>query len=586
MLQQVDSIDSANHKVVPRVAKGSSASAICPVSAATEVLATEGGLEARGAIFTRSEVVDFILDLAGYTEDQPLHEKRLLEPSFGGGDFLLPIIERLLNAWRAARPNGSALGELGDAIRAVELHHDTFLSTHAAVIMLLKYKGMAVSTATALASRWLLQGDFLLIPLEGEFDFVVGNPPYVRQELIPAPLLTEYRSRYRTMYDRADIYIPFIERSLSVLLDAGRLGFICADRWMKNRYGGPLRRLVAERFHLKVYVDMVDTPAFHSDVIAYPAIIIISREAQGATRIAHRPAIDKATLTTLATLLRASTLKKEAGLVRELARVTNGAEPWLLESFDQMALIRRLESCFPLLEEVGCRVGIGVATGADKAFIGDFDALDVEPDRKLPLVTTKDIMSGEVVWRGLGVINPFTDSGGLVDLNEYPRLRRYLHARREVIAGRHCAQKAPISWYRTIDRITLALAARPKLLIPDIKGEAHIVFECGELYPHHNLYFVTSEEWDLRALQAVLLSAVTRLFVATYSTKMRGGYLRFQAQYLRRIRIPPWTAVSEPLRRELVDAAIKRDLQACNQAVFKLYGLNYEEQSALGGNGE
>lgn len=65
-------------------------------------------------------------------------------------------------------------------------------------------------------------------------------------------------------------------------------------------------------------------------------------------------------------------------------------------------------------------------------------------------------------------------------------------------------------------------------MIPDIKGEAHVVFEDGNLYPHHNLYFVTSDEWDLRALQAVLLSAVTRLFVATYSTRMRGGFLRFR----------------------------------------------------------
>jgi hypothetical protein len=136
---------------------------------------------------------------------------------------------------------------------------------------------------------------------------------------------------------------------------------------------------------------MVDTPAFHSDVIAYPAITIISREAPGATRIAHRPAIDRATLTTLADLLSAPTLPKETGPVRELARVTNGAEPWLLESSDQMALIRRLESASPA-GRGGCKVGIGVATGADKAFIGDFDALDVEPDRKLPLVTTKDIM--------------------------------------------------------------------------------------------------------------------------------------------------------------------------------------------------
>ncbi|WP_154717523.1 Eco57I restriction-modification methylase domain-containing protein [Sterolibacterium denitrificans] len=554
--------------------------------AATEALAAEGGLEARGAIFTRSEVVDFILDLAGYTEDQPLHEKRLLEPSFGGGDFLLPIIQRLLSAWRAARPIGTAVDDLGDAIRAVELHHDTFRSTYAAVVALLKREGLSANAATALAGRWLSQGDFLLAPLEGQFDFVVGNPPYVRPELIPAPLLAEYRSRYQTMYDRADIYIPFIERSLTALSAGGNLGFICADRWMKNRYGGPLRSLVAERFHLKVYVDMVDTPAFHSDVIAYPAITIISREGGGATRIAHRPSIDRATLTTLAGLLSAPTLPKDAGPVRELARVTNGAEPWLLESSDQMALIRRLEGAFPLLEEAGCKVGIGVATGADKAFIGDFESLDVEPDRKLPLVTTKDIMTGEVQWRGQGVINPFAESGGLVDLGEYPRLRRYLEARRDVIAGRHCAKKAPANWYRTIDRITPALAARPKLLIPDIKGESHIVFEGGELYPSHNLYYVTSDDWDLRALQAVLLSAVSRLFVATYSTKMRGGFLRFQAQYLRRIRIPRWADVPEPLRRELAEAAIKRDVQACNRAVFRLYGLSHEERSALGGNGE
>ena len=140
-------------------------------------------------------MVNFILDLAGYTEDQQLHEKRLLEPSFGGGDFLLPIIERLLRAWRAARPNGSALDELASAIQAVELHHETYCSTHAAVVALLKREGGAANAANALAGCWLSQDDFLLLPLEGLFDFVIGNPPYVRQELIPASLLAEYRNR-------------------------------------------------------------------------------------------------------------------------------------------------------------------------------------------------------------------------------------------------------------------------------------------------------------------------------------------------------------------------------------------------------
>lgn len=556
-----------------------------PLDHAVEDLASRESLEARGAVFTRLEVVEFILDLAGYTEDQPLYKKRLLEPSFGGGQFLLPIIKRLLAAWRRINCAGAALDLLGDAIRAVELHRRTFHSTRAAVVELLTHEGLPTKTAISLADRWLVQDDFLLAPLDLQFDFAIGNPPYVRQEMIPAPLLAEYRSRYQTIYDRADLYIPFIERSLSLLAKGGCLGFICADRWMKNRYGGPLRNLVSEQFHLKIYVDMVDTPAFHADVIAYPAITIISREAPGPTRIAHRPTIEQSTLATLADMLRLQPFQQN-DLVRELAQVPNGTEPWLLGAVDQMSLIRRLEQVFPTLEEASCKVGIGVATGADKAFIGDFDALDVEPDRKLPLVTTKDIRSGEVVWRGQWVINPFADGGGLVDLRDYPRLGRYLEARRDVIANRHCAQRLPNNWYRTIDRITPALVQQPKLLIPDIKGEAHIVFEEGKLYPHHNLYYVTSDAWELRALQAVMLSAISRLFVATYSTKMRGGFLRFQAQYLRRIRIPLWVDVSQELRVELAEAALQLDIQRCNQAVFKLYDLSEEERSVLGGNGE
>lgn len=555
----------------------------CAITDAVVALAT-AGIEQRGAIFTRREVVEFILDLTGYTTDRPLNKLRLLEPSFGEGDFLIPAIDRLLEAWiRAGRPE--VFRALGDAVRAVELHRVTFENTRRKVITHLKEAKIAANDAEALADQWLIYGDFLLISLDEHFDVVIGNPPYVRQELIADALMSEYRARYSTIYDRADIYIPFIERGLDSLNKSGQLGFICADRWMKNRYGGPLRQMVAKDFHLKIYVDMVDTPAFHSDVIAYPAITVITREKPGATRIAHRPAIDSAALTSLARVLTAEARPDPKTGAKELQGVAVGSAPWILESSDQLALVRRLEKAFPTIEEAGCKVGIGVATGADQAYIGPFEELDVEDDRKLPLAMTRDILDGVVKWRGFGVINPFAPSGRLVDLADYPRLARHLNARRDEIAGRHVAQKAPDNWYRTIDRIYPEIAARPKLLIPDIKGQAHIVYENEGLYPHHNLYFITSDTWDLRALQAVLMSGIARLFVAIYSTKMRGGYLRFQAQYLRRIRVPAWADVSDRLRTTLVEAAESRDVEAANQAVFELYGLNKEERAALGGNG-
>lgn len=553
----------------------------CPVERAVEKL-SQSGIETRGAVFTKREVVDFILDLVAYTPDRPLHKHVLLEPSFGDGEFLQAAVERLLTAWTKHSPTVPA-EDLAPCLRAVELHGPSFDRTRRELAAKLCDAGITPTAASKLVDEWLIHTDFLLAELPMSFDFVVGNPPYVRQELIPDVLLAEYRARYTTIFDRADLYIPFIERSLRLLSDDGRLGFICADRWTKNRYGGPLRQLIAENFCLQIYVDMFETKAFHSDVIAYPAIFIIGRNGPSRTRVARRPEISRPVFGPLVRQLTGSESLQLGGPVKEVANVGRGADPWILDASDQLSLLRRLEHDFPSIEDAGCKVGIGVATGADKAFIGPFDALDVEDDRKLPLVMTRDILTGEVRWRGLGIVNPFADDGGLVDLERYPRLERYLNARKDQIAGRHVAQKNPANWYRTIDRIHPDLTQQPKLLVPDIKADAHIVYEDGRFYPHHNLYFITSAEWDLHALQAVLLSGVARLFVAAYSTPMRGGHLRFQAQYLRRIRVPYWPEIPTSVKKALTTAAKLRDFQDCTQAAAELYELDANERTALGG---
>jgi hypothetical protein len=226
-------------------------------------------------------------------------------------------------------------------------------------------------------------------------------------------------------------------------------------------------------------------------------------------------------------------------------------------------------------------VGIGVATGADKVFIAPYDALDVEESRKLPLVTTKDIKGGHVAWRGLGIVNPFDADGKLVALADHPRLRAYLEGHEAAIRARNVAKRRPEAWYRTIDRIVPALARRPKLLVPDIKGAAHIVLEEGRLYPHHNLYYIVSECWDLRALQAVLRAGIANLFVSAYSVKMAGGHLRFQAQYLRRIRLPVWESIDPALRATLFEALEADDNLRCRAIVHDIYGLSATERALL-----
>lgn len=377
---------------------------------------------------------------------------------------------------------------IASCIRAVEVNLDALAVCRERLHGLLAERSWGRRESEVLIDAWLLHADFLTAPLSSDFTHVVGNPPYLRLESLPKDLLRLYRSQWVSLFDRADLYVAFIEKSLGLLAEGGRLGFICADRWMKNRYGGPLRSLVASAFHLEVYVDFTGCPAFFDEVDAYPAVTVFRRGRGAATYTAFRPIVSEEALVPLSKALRG---ESEHPAVSVRQGVTKGDQPWAFDEDGCMGVIRDLENSLPALEAVGVRVGIGVATGADAVFIGR--DLDVEDARKLPLVTTRDIRSGRVEWRGDWVLNPFEQDGGLVDLSAYPRFAAYLETHRERIERRNVSARNPTGWFRTIDRIHEPLTWSPKLLIPDIKGTAHVVYEEGKLYPHHNLYHITSD---------------------------------------------------------------------------------------------
>ncbi len=222
----------------------------------------------------------------------------------------------------------------------------------------------------------------------------------------------------------------------------------------------------------------------------------------------------------------------------------DGRDLWPTGSPAQLALVAELEAKFPPLEDprTGTRVGIGVATGCDDVYITKDPDL-VESDRLLPLLQAGDITDGHASWSGGYLVNPWDDDG-LVDLARYPRLRDVPdHRRRSAPGPAHGPEE---SWAVVPHHRPRACrtASRPKLVLPDIKAASHPVLDDGRYYPHHNLYFVVSDQWDLEVLGGLLLSDVANLFVGAYCVKMRGGCYRFQAQYVRRIRVPDRVDIS------------------------------------------
>lgn len=531
-----------------------------------------------GVVYTKPWVVELILDLAGYTPDKPLHKQLLIEPSAGHGSFLRAIVQRLVDS---ARAGGVPLHECRDAIVAFELNARSAELARNLIRSELETAGARPGDAELLADTWVRTGDYLLESdaLIGRAHYVVGNPPYIRLENLPEAG-AEYRKAYPTMVGRADVYVAFYEAALRHLRPGGVCGFICADRWMFNQYGAALRAYVTAQFDVAAVLPMHEADAFEKEVSAYPAITVIRRSKQQRTLVATLGSdSDSTTASRMASVFHGTpgAHMADAGWVDTWFQ---GSEPWPLLQPAAMNLLRRLEDGFPTLKQTGATVGIGVATGADKVFLTKERNL-VEPDRLLPLAMARDVKTGKMKWSGHYLVNPW-DEGGLVRLESCPRMATYFKSHADTLEKRHVGKKNERHWYRTIDRVNMGLLKTHKLYLPDFKGRIAPVVDYGETYPHHNLYFITPGGWDVEVLGGLLLSFVAQFFIEAYGVRMRGGYLRFQAQYLRRLRVPWPSSLNELQVARLKDALQRHDIDLANEVATEVYGLTALEERLIG----
>jgi adenine-specific DNA-methyltransferase len=532
-----------------------------------------------GEVFTKRWVVDLILDLCDYRPDLDLTKLRVVEPSVGSGAFLGPILDRLIAA-RAKHEADAPWLSLLPCIRSWDLQAEHVVASRRLAVGMLTDAGCVAKDAQMLADAWVHAADFLLTSHERNADLVVGNPPYIRIEDIPAELLQTYREACPTMAGRADIFIGFYEHGLDLLSPGGRLAYICADRWMRNAYGRKLRRKILDGpFAMDCVLTMHDAAAFEAEVSAYPAITVLRRSEQGpvisglADQQFGQQAAER--FSSWAAAPRGRSLAEPSVTAAKLPRWHVSDDSWPEGSPQTLNWLEDLSANLPVLEDPasGTRISIGVATGADAVYVRRQDELpEVETERLLPLTMAADVKSGEFRWTGHHLVNPWAPAG-LVDLASYPRLAAYYGNNLSSLKGRNVAKRSGDSWYRTIDRVNYDLLNRPMLVMEDLKSKAHPVLVPAGYYPHHGLYYVISDGWDLDALGGLLLSEVIERQVAAFCVKMRGGTLRFQAQYLRRVRCPRPDDIAPETMSALAAAFRARDRAAATGAALQAFEM-------------
>ncbi len=492
-----------------------------------------GGIH--GDVPTSHKVVCYMLDIVGYTADVNLSNVCIVEPSCGCGEFVEEIAKRLkqssfyfhFNAEEAFRHN----------VSAYDIEADKIAECRERVRKL----GIQYTENIQVA-------DFLKI-VGRKADIVIGNPPYIRYENIPAETIDYCRSQFATFHYRSDLYIAFFEKSLSILNENGRHCFICSNRWLKNEYGKKLRRYISQSFCLQLVIDMERVNAFQENVSAYPAITLISAKQRNET-FGYAECQDYDQLWKLATV----------------QKVVPTDADWTEAFVD-----RSPDSTLASIEQQGFKIGIGVATGADAVFVSKYLPDEVEHELILPAINARDLRGDKLQWSGNFLLNPYSSNGKLIDLDAFPKAKRYLESHREKLSKRHIASKSPAYWYKTIDCIKPALQSQSKILLPDMSSNSFIFIDNGHFYPLHNIYYITGHQMTkLYVLAAILMSDFVKGQLYSVTTKMNGGTIRWQSQHLRKLLLPDMALIADGYLQILYDSYVNKDVAAINNVMPKL----------------
>ena len=220
---------------------------------------SRGARRARGVYYTPPELVEIVLELTlpGLPSGGTGHERQILDPACGAGEFLVGAAK-----WLAARGQSALL-------RGV----DTDSSA----------AGAARRRLAALdASASVIVGDGLDKELlhDESFDVIVGNPPYVSirelDKLLGWEAVEQLRERYKCARGNFDLYVLFIERALALLKTGGRCGLVVPNKWATLDYARACRELLLAHGAIEHVVDLAGCKAFQ-EASVYPHVLVFRK---------------------------------------------------------------------------------------------------------------------------------------------------------------------------------------------------------------------------------------------------------------------------------------------------------------------
>ena len=117
------------------------------------------------------------------------------------------------------------------------------------------------------------------------YDVVIGNPPYINIENLPATTKHYLFENYQTCKGRTDIYIAFLEKALFILNTKGIMSFILPSAFATQKYGEKMREVLIKNHTIWEVVDASSYRIFENAVVYNIVLTVGSHKEQEQTKV-------------------------------------------------------------------------------------------------------------------------------------------------------------------------------------------------------------------------------------------------------------------------------------------------------------
>jgi len=575
---------------------------------------------------------------------QELRSLTIVDPACGSGAFLIAAFDFLAAEYKRVAERLAALGETVDAsevdreilahnLHGVDLNPEPIEITKLSLWLKTAKRGKllqdldeSIKCGNSLVADTHEHGrafdwpaEFPEIFARGGFDIVLGNPPYVRMEIIK-PFKPYLEKHFSVASDRADLYAYFYEKGLELLRPGGRLGYISSSTFFRTGSGEPLRHYLRTRAEIETVTDFGDLQIFEG-VTTYPAIVTLRR----APKADEQGQAGELRFLNIKSEVPKDLIRAFRTEARGMPRARLGDGSWQLEGDRLAALREKIKTGRKTLGEVYGPPLRGIVTGLNEAFIVSrerHDELIARDPRSaellVPFLRGENIKRWRIESEDLFLVNiprgkrpprklgsnpsphpeeiaerssrrarapcgasfetgsssPPQDedeactTGSGIDIDDYPAIRDHLLPFKDKLEARATKQE----WYELQQA---QLAYQPSFLTPKISyghfaQNRIFTFDRFGFFSNDKSYLIPNADYSLLAY---LNSSLAWFFIVGLSPAVRGGFHELRVQYIERVPLPDDMMSLEKLganatafateRLDAVEAVLRRIPDLC-----------------------